>query len=170
MAEKPESETLDPEASKSPMPFADLAKTMAELYPGKIMEQLTKTFGEYQLPGVNVTALLESNRKNVEALGAANKRVLDNAQTVMVRQGEILRQALEEASAALKALSGAGTPQDVITKQGELFRHVFLRTLDNMREVADMTAKSSTEAFETVNERVQDSVEDIRGMLKRLEK
>ncbi|MGC1951536.1 MAG: phasin family protein [Gammaproteobacteria bacterium] len=170
MAEQPKPETLEPEASKSPMPFADLSKTMAELYPGKMMEQLTKTFGEYKLPGIDVDALLEHNRKNVDALSAANKRMLENAQTVMTRQGEMLRQTLEEASAALKSLSSAGTPQDLVAKEGELIRHVFLRTLDNMREVADMTTQSSNEAFEAVNERVRENVDDIKALLKRLEK
>ena len=142
---------------------------MAELYPGKMMEQLSKTFGEYQLPGVDIAALLESNRKNVEALGAANKRVLENAQTIMARQGEILRQTLEEVSTALKALSSAGTPQDLVAKQGELFRQIILRTLDHMRELADMTTQSSSEAFQTVNERTRENVKDIRAMLKKLE-
>jgi phasin family protein len=170
MTERPESETRESQAAKSPMPFADLAKTMAELYPGKMMEQLTKIFGEYKLPGVDIDSLLESNRKNVDALGAANKKVLENAETVMTHQGEILRQTLEETSAALKALSSAGTPQEVAAKQGELLRQIFLRTLDNMRELADMAAKSSGEAFETVNGRVRENIEEIRGMLKQLKK
>ncbi len=54
MAEQPKPETLEPEASKSTMPFADLSKKMAELYPGKMMQQLTKTFGEYKLSGIDV--------------------------------------------------------------------------------------------------------------------
>jgi phasin family protein len=170
MAEQPKSETLEPEASKSTMPFADLTKRMAELYPGKLMEQLTKTFGEYPLPGINIDTLLQSHRKNVEALGAANKRLLENAETVMNRQGEILRQMLEEGSAALKALSSADNPADLATKQREIFRHIVLHTLENMREVAEMTAQSSREAFEIVNERGRENVEDIRGMLRQQEK
>ncbi len=170
MAKLPESETLEPEASKTPMLFAYLAKSMAELYPKMLMEQLIKTFGEYRLPGINVDTLLEGSRENVDALAAANKRVLENAEVMMTRQGEILRQTLEEASAALKALSSVDTPQDVVAKEAALFRNIFLRTLDNMREVADLTAQSSAEAFETVNERVRKNVEDIRGMIKRLDK
>jgi phasin family protein len=170
MAEQPESKTPEPESPKSPMPFADLSKTMAELHPGKLMEEFTQVFGEYQLPGINVDGLLERNRKNVEALGAANKRILDHAETVMTRQGEILHEILEEASVAFEALSKADTPQDLAAKQGELFRHIFLRTLENMRELADVGTKSSTEAFQAVNERVRENVDDIRGLLKQLEK
>ena len=170
MAEQPQSETFEPQAPKSPMPFADLSKTMAELYPGKLMEQLVTTFGEYKLSGINLDTLLQSNRKNLEALGAANKRLLEHTETVTRRQGEILRKTLEEASSALKALSNTDTPQDVAAKQGELLRQIILRTLDTMRNLADMTAKSSSEAFGTVNDRVRENAEEMKAMLQRLEK
>jgi hypothetical protein len=40
---------------------------------------------------------LESHYKHLEALGAANKRGLENAETAMTRRGEIRQQTLEEA-------------------------------------------------------------------------
>jgi phasin family protein len=170
MAEQPESETREPNASKSAMPFADISQALAEFYPGKVMAQLTQVFGEYSFPGIDIDTLLESNRKNVEALGAANKRMLENAEAVMRHQGEMLRQTLEEASNALKALSSAESPRAMAEKEGELFRLIILRTLDNMREVADMTTQSSREAFDTVNARLRENADDIKALLKRLEK
>lgn len=170
MIEKPESEAVVQSDSKSPMPFVELAKTMAELYPGKLMEQLTETFSAYHLTGFDIDAFLEANRKNVDALGIANKRMLENTEAVMVRQGELLRQTMEEAAATLKNLSGADTPQNIAAQQRELIRQMFLRTIENMREVAEMTARSSAEAFETVNQRVGDHMDDIKAMLKRMEK
>lgn len=74
------------------MPFADLAKSVAALDPQRLMEQLTKIFGECSFPGINVDTRLARNRQNVKALGAANKRELENAEAVMIRQGEISRQ------------------------------------------------------------------------------
>ncbi|MGC1951666.1 MAG: hypothetical protein WA970_03630 [Gammaproteobacteria bacterium] len=111
MAEQPESGTHEPQASKSPMPFADLAKSVAALDPQRLMEQLTNIFGAYSFPGINVDTRRARNRQNVKALGAANKRGLENAEAVMIRQGEIPRQTLEEISTAFKALWNAGAPQ-----------------------------------------------------------
>lgn len=163
MAEQRQPQTSEPQASTSPMPFADLAKNVAELYPGKLMEHLAKTIGHYPLAGINIDTLLESNRKNIEALGAANRLIFENAETVMRRQGEMLRQTLEEASVTLKAFSKADTPQDLAMKQGELFRQIFLRALENMREVANMMTQSSSQALEAINERVRDNVEEIKA-------
>ena len=129
MAEQPESGTHEPQASKSPMPFADLAKSVAALDPQRLMEQLTKIFGAYSFPGINVDTRLARNRQNVKALGAANRRGLENAEAVMIRQGEIPRQTLEEISTAFKALSNVGTPEALVTTQGELFRHIIFADL-----------------------------------------
>jgi phasin family protein len=169
MAKPSESESSTAEASKFPMPFEALNKTMAELYPGKMLEELSKIFEEYAFPGVNTGAALERNRKNVDALAAANKRILENAETVMARQAEMLRQTMEEASAAIKALSSTGTPQALAAKEQELVRMVLSRTLDNMCAVAEMTAKANAEAFEAINQRTTDNVEDIRMMLQKME-
>ncbi|MGF1613644.1 MAG: phasin family protein [Gammaproteobacteria bacterium] len=154
--------------TKPTMPFGELAKTMAELYPTQLMEQLTKTFSQYQLPGSQ--ALLESTRASVDALAAANKRVLENAQMIMTRQGEILQQTMEEASGTLKGLSSESDPTEVAAKQGEILRQVLERMLDNMREVAEMTVKSNTEALTTINQRVLASLEETRGMMEKLKK
>lgn len=170
MAEQPESGTHEPQASKSPMPFADLAKSVAALNPQRLMEQLTKIFGAYSFPGINVDTRLARNRQNVKALGAANKRGLENAEAVMIRQGEIPRQTLEEISTAFKALSNAGTPEALVTTQGELFRHIFLRAFNDMCELVDRTATSRGKALETINERICEHAEAIKAMPKRLEK
>nr|MBS0021352.1 phasin family protein [Gammaproteobacteria bacterium] len=169
MVEKFESEipqSGDPKPTT--MPFGELAKTMAELYPTQLMEQLTKTFSQYQLPGGQ--ALLESTRASVDALAAANKRVLENAQMIMSRQGEILQQTMEEASSTLKGLGSESDPKKVAAKQGEILRQVLEKMLDNMREVAEMTVKSNTEAVTTINQRVMASLEETRNMMEKLKK
>jgi phasin family protein len=169
MTKPSESETPTAGASKFPLPFEALTKTMAELYPGKMMEQFTKMFEQYVLPGMNTGALLERNRKNVDALAAANKRILEHAETVMARQGEMLRQTMEEASAVVKARLSADTPQTLAAQEEKLLRTVLSRTLHHMCAVAEMTAQANAEAFEAINQRITENVEDIRMMLRKRE-
>ena len=47
---------------------------------------ITKAMNQYQLPGVDTGMLLESQRKNVEALTTANKQALEGIQAVSVWQ------------------------------------------------------------------------------------
>ena len=63
-------------------PF-DVSKIMTEFDPSKMMNQFTKAFTEYKISGVDMNTVVEHQRKNVEALTAANKQVLEAVQAAM---------------------------------------------------------------------------------------
>ena len=157
------------DSTKSSNPF-DMSKLMTGLDPTEMVEKFTAALSEHQLPGVDVGAILAAQRKNIEALTTANKQALEGIQAVAARQGEILRETMEEASAAMKELSNSGSPSDLATKQGELVRQAFEKALGHMRELAEISAKSNTEAFETIKSRLSESVQEIKGLAKGLKR
>jgi phasin family protein len=163
-----------PEASKSTAPDNELAEAEGDSYPRQLMKQLTDTFGQQPFPGVDTAAILETVLKNMSALSAANKHVFENAEAIVVRQGEILKQSLDEASAAIKAISTADSTQELAARQGELLRRILLRTLIDMRREAEMTLKSSNEAFAEaftiINSRIIKNVQEITELITQLEK
>jgi phasin family protein len=174
MVEESKSKTPTAKASNSTMPEAEPPAPEADSYSGKLMEQLVKTLGQQPFPGVDTAAILESILKNMAALGEANKHIFKNAEAVMLRQGEILRQTLVEASAAVDELANARNPQQFAAKQGDLLRGILLRTLNDMRHEANTTLKSSNEAFAeaftTINSRVIRNVQEITELIRQLEK
>ena len=72
-------------------------------------------------------------------------------QAVAKRQTEIFRQVMEESTAAMKSVMAAGSPEDKAARQTELTKEAFKRAIANMRELAEMVAKSQGEAFEVIN-------------------
>ncbi len=50
----------------------DPTKLMGEFDPQKFMGDFQKAFSEYKIPGVDGNLILESQKKNVEALAQAN--------------------------------------------------------------------------------------------------
>ena len=52
--------------------------------------------GFTKLPGFDVTTVLDIQRRNVEALTAANQTIVQGLQTVVQRQGEIARQSAKQ--------------------------------------------------------------------------
>ncbi len=148
----------------------DFSKMIGELDPTKIMEQFSKSLSEYKIPGVDVNSILESQRKNMEALTTANKQVLESIQTVVTRQSEILSQTMEEASTAIKELSAAGSPEEIASKQAEFIKQAVERAVSNMRELVELSTKSSTEAFQTINKRITENIHDIRQITQKLQK
>lgn len=125
---------------------------------------ITKYLGDFKVPGVDVDTLVSSQRKNIEALTQANKLAYEGLQAVVKRQVEILRQSVDEVAQATKGITEQGSPQDKAAKQAELTKEVFERSLSNMRELSEMIAKANSEAFELLNKRFTQNLDDLRDM------
>ena len=82
--------------------FMDFSKMdFSKMDFGKFAEQ-------FKMPGVDSKALIEAQRKNVEAMTQANRVALEGVQAIAQRQAEILRQAMEESSKVMRELAKPG--------------------------------------------------------------
>lgn len=123
-----------------------------------------KTLGTpFKVPGVDAESVLETQRKNIEALTAANRVAFEGAQAIAQRQVEILRQTMADAVAATKTLNDAGSPQDRLVKQTELVKGGYETACANARELAEMNAKANAEAIEVITKRVCESLDEVRN-------
>ena len=148
----------------------DITKVISELDPNKMMEQFSKIIQEYKIPGVDSSAILESSRKNVEALVAANRQAVEGLQAVVNRQGEMLRETANEAASALKQLSSGDNPSNVMSAQMELIKPALERVLTNARELAEMLQKSNTDTFEIVKKRFEESLTEFKSVVQQNQK
>ncbi len=123
---------------------------------------ISKYLGEFKVPGVDVEALVSSQRKNIDALTQANKLAYDGLQAVVKRQVEILRQTIDEVAQVTRDLTEPGSPQDKVAKQTELAKESFERSLSNLRELSEMVAKANSEAFDLLNKRFTQNLDEIR--------
>ncbi len=126
---------------------------------------LSKTLGEYKIPGLDVEAILASQRKNIEAVTAANQLAFEGLQAVIRRQTEIVRASLEEAGGYVNQVIAAGTPEEKAAKQAELVKVAFEKALANVKELAELVAKSNNEAAEVLSKRVSESLDEVKGAL-----
>jgi len=129
---------------------------------------ISKYLGDFKIPGVDVDSLVSSQRKNIEALTQANKLAYDGLQAVVKRQAEILRQTVDEIAQATKDIAEPGNPQDKAAKQAELAKDAFERSLSNLRELSEMIAKANTEAFDLLNKRFTQSLDEVRDTFTKL--
>jgi phasin family protein len=128
---------------------------------------VTKMIGEFKLPGVDLEKVASAQRKNVEALTSANQLAAEGFQAIARRQTEIMRQTLEEAGKSMRDLMEHSAPEDRMVKQTELAKTAFEAALSNMRELAEMVAKANSEAFDVINRRVAESLDELKDMIKR---
>lgn len=123
---------------------------------------VSKYLGDFKVPGLDVDSLVSSQRKNIEALTQANKLAYDGLQAVVKRQVEILRQSVDEAAQVAKDIAEPGNPQDKAAKQTELAKEAFERSLSNLRELSEMIAKANNEAFDLLNKRFTQTLDEVR--------
>jgi len=148
--------------AKSGNPFFDMDFTQV-MDPAKLAEQ-------YRLPGFDPQEVMTAQRKNLEAIAAANRVAVEGAQAIARRQADILRRTMEEASAAVQELSQSGAPEERAVKQAEIAKRAFETAIANMRELAEMSAKAQTEAMDQINGRVAESLDEVRRLLDGLAK
>ncbi|MBF0372731.1 MAG: phasin family protein [Alphaproteobacteria bacterium] len=126
---------------------------------------ITKFMAEMKVPGLDMDAILSSQRRNIEALNAANAMAMEGLAAVMKRQMEILRQTVEEVSTATRDLAEPGAPEHKVARQAELTKETFERTLGNMRELSEIVARSNSDAFDLLNKRFSQILDETRDMM-----
>jgi len=134
--------------AKTEMPFMDV---------NQLLEQ-------FKVPGVDVSAIMEARRKDIEALVTANRQAYEGMQLLGQRQAEMLHEATAEWQAATKDMMSAQSPGASAAKQAELGKQTFEKALANMRELAEMATKSQTQAWEVVNRRFHENLEELKKL------
>ena len=141
----------------------DFSKYFKGFDPSKLTEEVTKALSQYKLPGVDMDAVVASQKKNVEALVAANPSAVEGKQAVMRRQGEILQETMAEVTKAFQGLGkAASSPQELVAAQADLAKKVFDKSLSNMRELAELVTKSQNEATQHINARISATLDELK--------
>ena len=133
---------------------------------GNVLD-FTKVAEQFKLPGLDSEALIESQRRNIEAVAMANRVAFEGTQAVFVRQAEILRQALENSTKAAQELAKPGQPADKWVKQTELLKDGYELALSNLRELTEISVESSGAAAELLSHRFVAGLDEIKGALEK---
>ena len=110
-------------------------------------------------------ALLQSGRKDLQALVEANEKSYQGIQTLVQRQTEMLKSSIMEWQGTVKGMTAAD-PRENIAKLDAMGKAAFKQALDDIRELSELAAKSQAEAFDVVRQRIQDNVDEVSKLLK----
>jgi phasin family protein len=119
--------------------------------------------GQLKIPGVDVNAIVESGRKDIEALTQANRQAYESMQALARREAEMLSQTVTELQSALAGL--AGQPAEAASKGSALAKQAVAKTLASMLDVAESASKAQAQAYETLNKRFQERLEELRKLI-----
>jgi phasin family protein len=141
--------------------FQDMAKNF-QSFPAFSAMQNSKTS---QFPQVDVNKLLTLQRKNVEAMAEVGKAFGEGAQAIARLSTEFFRDSVEEALGASRDLiASASAPEKAAAKQGEFAKSVVKSSVEQLREVSEVAAKTSFEAFDILSNRFNSSIDEAKNI------
>jgi len=123
---------------------------------------LGKLVGNFKMPGVDVKAIVESQRKDMEALAEANRQAYEGIKALAKRRNEILQEALGEWQAAMKDATG----KDAMSKNAERAKQGVKQAIDRFRELAEMEAETRRKSWKVLQDRFQENLQNLQNVLK----
>lgn len=135
---------------KSFSPFAEL--------------DFSKFMSEFKMPGLDFDQFATSYRKNLEAMTSASQVAVEGAQLVVKRQAELLQETMEEYAQLLRQYSAPASAEEAASKHVDAAKRTFEATLNHMREISDMIAKTNQDSAEIINKRISELLEEVRSL------
>ena len=124
----------------------------------------TRQFAGMKMPGLDTDAIVEAQRKNMDALVAANQAAAAGYQDLFKKQVSIFEETMAEAQKQLKTFDTAKRDPESTKAQAELARAAFEKALANMQVLAEAAQKANAEAYQIVAGRIQESIVELRDM------
>ncbi|TMH73841.1 MAG: phasin family protein [Betaproteobacteria bacterium] len=121
----------------------------------------SKLIEQFKLPGIDLNALMEARRKDIDALAAANRTALEGIQSLNQKQAEILRATMDQLQSIVKTAAGSATSAST----GEIVQQALQKAFLSMRELAEVAYKSQSDAFAVVSQRAQENIQEVKGLL-----
>jgi phasin family protein len=116
----------------------------------------------FSVPGFDLGAILDMQRKNIEAFTAASQTFTQGLQTVVQRQAEIARQQIEQFQSLLTVTTPNAPVEENLIKQTDLVKAAYEKNVANARELRDILNKVTTEASDILSRRVVAGLDEIK--------
>ena len=117
----------------------------------------------FQVPGFDVNTIVDIQRRNVEALTAANQTIAQGLQTVVQRQGEIARQSVKQFQDLVSFKPSSTSVTETLVKQIDVAKTSYEKNVTNARELGDLVAKVGLEAADILSRRVVASLDEVKA-------
>ena len=124
-------------------------------------EELGKLIEKFKLPGIDIAAIVESQRKDMEALAEANREAYEGIKALAQRRNEILQESLVQWQEAMKGVTGT----DALTKRAEMAAKGVQQAAATFRELAEMEARSRSKVWKVLQDRFQENLVNLQKLL-----
>lgn len=127
-----------------------------------------RAMGEWRIPNIDLEAMAQCQRRNLEALTQANQVALEGTQTWVRRNLELARQSMEDLQAMLSEITKPdGSMEDRLARQAEFSKKTIEKGLENFRDLTELMTKANADAMNVIARRVSEGLEEVRDLAKK---
>ncbi len=127
-----------------------------------------RVLGDWRIPNLDLDAMAQSQRRNIEALTQANQVALEGTQSWVRRNLELARQSMEDLQAMLSEITKPnGSMEDRLQRQAEYSRKAIEKGLENFRDLAELVTKANADAMNVIAKRVTEGLDEVRDLAKK---
>lgn len=125
--------------------------------------EFTKMFEMPEVSAMNGNALVDGQRKNIEAMLKAQQVASAGYQTIFEKQIAMMQDAFSGMQGQIADLSKSPSATDAATSQAELAKKAYEDTMTSLKELAEIAQKANTEAFTVIKDRVEESITELKA-------
>jgi phasin family protein len=126
-----------------------------------------KAFSDFNVPMVDMNEMFNVASRNMEAYSAANQVIMESVQAINKRSAEVMQSNMEKCLSASREVIGAGSPEASTKKQSAVTKEVVESCINSCREISEMISKSTFEAFDLINKRCAEAMEEVGKLTKK---
>lgn len=138
----------------------------------KNMNDFFKSFSNFnpsafKAPAFDMNEFFNVGRRNIEACSAANQALIEGAQAINKHGAEVMQHNVEKCLNATREILGNASPETNTQRQSEVAKDVFETCISSAREISEMASKSAFEAFDVINKRCAEAMEETSKIAKK---
>ena len=156
-----------PEVPKVAEMHTDVTKMVSALDPAKAVDELKNLFGQMKIPGIDSDAFVAAQKRNLEAVTAANRAAFEGFQAITRRQVETFQETINEATRAVKDLGAKPSAPEAVARQADLAKQMFERTIASTKEIVEIASKATQDVANIMNTRLDASVQELKEVLQK---
>lgn len=113
------------------------------------------------------SALMETQRKNMQTMSELQQIAVGNLQSIAQRQSEIISQMVESNTNMAQQIMTEGTPEEKIALQADMVRTAYENSVTGLTELSDLVAKSGKETGDIISKRVTASLTEFKSSVEK---
>lgn len=125
---------------------------------------MSKFFEQVKMPGFDADAMIAAQKKNMDALMEANRAAAAGYQDLFKKQVAIFEETMAVMQGQLADLKFEAMTPETAKAQADAAKVAFEKAVANMNELAEAAKKANTDAFDIVQARIKESIDEMKAL------